>query len=114
MKALRQMLLDSHVSAVAIAVLLIWSVSYVLEGFWQPVFSTISFTMTAIAIRGLPFVPPRFSFAQREMIFVTCDELFNAAVSILAAIILSRWVYGMGPLRSLKMCHERLVRRDNV
>jgi hypothetical protein len=113
MKALRQILFDSHVSAVAIAVLLVWSLSYVLEGLWQPVFSAISFTMTAIAIRGLPFDVPRF-FAPRDMVFVSCDALFNAATSILAASILSRWVYGMGPLRSLKMCHERLVRRDNA
>ena len=114
MKALRQILFDSHVSAVAVVVLLVWSLTYILEGLWQPVFNLISFTMTAIAIRGLPFVPSRFSFSVREMMFASCDALFHAFTCILAAWILSRWVYGMGPLRSLTMCRERLARREDA
>jgi hypothetical protein len=47
MKALRQILFDSQVSAVATAVLLVWSLRYILEGLWQTVFSAISFTMIA-------------------------------------------------------------------
>jgi len=114
MKTFRQILFDSHVAAVAIAVLLVWSLSCILEGLWPPVFSAISFAMTAIAIRGLPFIPSRSSFSTRLIIFLSCDFLLRAFACVLAAWILSRWVYGMGPLSSLAMCRARLARRNHA
>jgi hypothetical protein len=110
--SLRQTLFDSHISAVTIAVLLVWSLGDFLEAVWPPAVSAISFLLTAIAIRGLPFVPPRFTISEREMILVSCDALFRASTNIVAAWILSHWVYGMGPLQSLKNCRERLTRRN--
>jgi hypothetical protein len=63
--SLRQILADSHVSAVAIAVLLIWLIDSVFEALWGPILNAASFLFTAVAVLGLPYIPPIFSFSQR-------------------------------------------------
>jgi hypothetical protein len=112
--SLRQILADSHVSAVAIAVLLLWSFDSVLEALWGPTLNAASFLFTAVAIFGLPYIPPIFSFSQRFMLLSIGFFLFNALSCFAAAWLLSRWVYGTGPFRSLKSYGERLVRRSHA
>jgi hypothetical protein len=112
--SLRQVLADSHVSAVAIAILLIWSFDSVLNAFWDPFLNAFSFLVTAVAILGLPYIPPQLSFSQRLMLITSCGSLFNAFSCLAAAWLLSRWVYGMGPVCSLKTYRERLARRRNA
>jgi hypothetical protein len=113
-RSVRQMLADSHVSAVAIAVLLIWSFDSVLDAFWNPFFTAVTFLVTAVAILGLPYIPPRLSFSQRSMLIITCAYLINAICCLAAAWLLSHWVYGKGPLQSLKRYRERLARRSHA
>jgi hypothetical protein len=110
----RQVLADSHVSAVAIAILLIWSFESVLDAFWDPFLNAFSFLITAVAILGLPYIPPQLSFSQRLMLITSCSSLFNALSCFAAAWLLSRWVYGMGPVHSLKSCRKRLARRRHA
>jgi len=40
--------------------------------------------------------------------------LYNAVVSLSAAWFLSRWVYGVGPVRSLTRYRESLIGRKDV
>ena len=112
--SLREMLANSYVAAVAIVALLIWSFDWVLDAFWDPILSAVSFLVTAVAVLGLPYIPPQFSFSQRGMLISTCFSLFNALTCLAAAWLLSRWVYGMGPLRSLRSYGQRLVRSNHV
>jgi hypothetical protein len=112
--SLRQVLADSHVSAVAIAILLIWSFDSVLDAFWNPFVNVFSFLATAVAILGLPYIPPQLTLSQRLMLITFCSFLFNAFSCFAAAWLLSSWVYGMGPLRSLKSYRERFARRRHA
>ena len=52
--SLRQILADSHVSAVAIVVLLIWSLGFLIDAVWNPILQAVSYLATAVAILGLP------------------------------------------------------------
>lgn len=112
--SLRQILADSHVSAVAIAVLLIWSFDSVFEALWGPILNAAGFLFNVVAILGLPYIPPTFGFSQRFVLLSIGIFLFNALSCLAAAWLLSRWVYGTGPFGSLKSYRERLVRRSHA
>jgi hypothetical protein len=109
----RQILTDSHVSAVAIVVLLLWSLNYLLDAVWDPTLQAVSYLATAVAILGLP-TPPLFTFARRTMLITSISYVIYALISFAAAWFLARWVYGAGPLSSLKSYRERLARRSHV
>jgi hypothetical protein len=112
--SLREILADSRIALVAVAVLLLWSFDSVLDALWDPIFSAISFLITAVALLGLPYIPPQFSFSQRSMLISTSFYLLEVLICFAAAWILSHWVYGMSPLRSLKSYGERLARRNHA
>ncbi len=112
--SLRQVLAESHISAVAIAILLIWSFNSAVEALWEPVFGLVSYLITAIAILGLPYIPPQFTFSQRGMLIRSCFLLSNAFICLASASLLSRWVYGNGLLRSLWKYRERFARRSHA
>lgn len=111
--SIRQILADSHVSAVAIVVLLIWSVDFLLNAVWDPVLQAVSYLAAAVAILGLP-TPPLFTFARRTILITSVSYVFDAFVSFAAAWLLARWIYGAGPLSSLKYYRERLARRSHA
>jgi hypothetical protein len=112
--SLRQTLADSHVSAVAIALLLFWSLSWAVRAFWWPFLRLVEFFATAAAVRDIPFIPPKLDVTDRYMLMNTGFFFFNAVIVLAAAWILSRWVYGEGPLHSLRRCRERLAGRTHV
>jgi hypothetical protein len=99
--SLRKILADSHVSAVAIAVLLYRSLDYAIWVLWGPLSLGI-------------FTFPNFPRADRFTLFTTFSYLFYSVVCLAAAGLLSRWVYGMGPLRSLSKYRTMLARRNHV
>jgi hypothetical protein len=109
----RQILADSHVSAVAIVVLLLWSLDYLLDAVWDPTLQAVSYLATAAAILGLP-TPPLFTFARRTILITSIAYVIYALISFAAAWFLARWVYGAGPLSSLKSYRERLARRSHA
>lgn len=109
----RQILADSHVSAVAIVVLLLWSLDFLLDAVWNPTLEAVSYLATAVAILGFP-VPPLFTFARRTMLITSVSYVFDALISFAAAWFLARWVYGAGPLSSLKSYRERLPGRSHA
>jgi hypothetical protein len=112
--SLKQILADYHVSAVAIAVLIYWSLYWGFSALWGPLGRAASFLFTAVAILDIPYGSSTFTTADRLMLTTTLAFLFNALVCLAAACLLSRWVYGAGPLRSLSKCRTRLARRNHV
>lgn len=112
--SLRKILADSHVSAIAIAVLLFWSLDSALWAFWGPLFRAASFLFTAVAILGIPYFSRTLTISDGFMFFITFSYLFNSFVFLATAGLLSRWVYGIGPLRSLNRYRTRLAGRNHV
>ena len=113
-RSLRQVLADSHVSAVAIVLLLLWSLDAAFRGLWEPAYRVGAFLLNAIAIWDIPYHSPTLTAADRLMWIGTFYFFYSAIGSFLAAWLLSRWVYGMGPLRSLAACRRNLIGRKHV
>ena len=107
-KSLSQVLAESHISAVAIAVLLLWTLDWGVRGLWTLVVPAADFVVTAIAIGGIPYAhtPVIWTF--------TVLYLLSSFLSLAAAWLLSRWVYGVGPFRSLTGYRRRVHRRNHA
>jgi hypothetical protein len=112
--SLRGTLAESNVSAVAIAVLLFWSLHWGILALKGPVFSALDWIVTAIAIGGIPFRDHGFTFSDRIFLATTFAYLFYSLLSFTAAWLLSRWIFGAGPFRSLAKYRPRVARRINV
>ena len=88
-RPLRQILADSDIAAVTIAVLLLWSLDGTFRALWGPVSRAVGFLFTAVAIFDIPYFSPTLTLADRFM-FVTATYLYGAVVSFTAAWLLSR------------------------
>lgn len=108
-RSLREVLTDSHVSAIAIAVLLFRSVDFAFWAFWEP----LSLKMLNIVLNFPHFVSTRI-VTDPITVFITFLDLFVALIFLAAAEILSRWLYGMGTLRSLSNYRTRLAKSAHV
>jgi uncharacterized membrane protein YccF (DUF307 family) len=106
----RDTLADSHVSAVAIVVLLFWSLDSGLRALWNPLSSIVEYLTTAVAILGIPFG----SAVNHRTLVLTWFGLFSALVSFASAGLLSRWIYGVGPLRALGKYRASLAWKHHV
>jgi hypothetical protein len=113
-RSLREILADSHIAAVAIAVLLLWSLNSGFQALRDPVPRAASFSVEAVAIRGIPFGSREMFFSDWIMLIPTFAYLLGAATSLGAAWLVSRWVFGAGPLTSLSKYGPRLARRKHV
>lgn len=102
---LRKVLADSHVSAVAIAVLLFQSLDAAFWVLWHPI---------SVAMTAFPSFPRTLLIPDRLTLFISFSYLFGSFVSLAASWLLSRWVYGMGPLRSLSKYRTILSRRNDA
>ena len=114
--SLRSTLAESHISAITVVVLLLWSSSSLGSTFLvlaRPTFRIAEYLLTAVAIRDVPFGSP-FAFGDRATLLVGAESLFNAVVRFAAAWMLARWVYGEGPLRSLTRYGTRISRRTDA
>ena len=112
--SLRKILADSHVSAVAIAVLLFWSLDSTFRALLGPLFHAVGFLFMAVAILDIPYFSRTLTVMDRISLVITFSYLFNSLVYLTAAGLLSRWVYGLGPLRSLTIYRTKLVRSNHV
>ena len=110
---LRNILAESHISAITIAVLLFWSLNAAFHALWSPLFRVAKYLFTAVAILGIPY-SGTITFEDRVMLFATISYLFSALVSFAAAWLLARWVYGDGPLRSLSRYSNRIARKNHA
>ena len=93
----RGVLVRSHVGAVTIVFLLLGAVGAALQGLSLHAVHAADFVLTAVAIRGLPLI----SAGDRMEAVIAAIYIYDAAIGIVAAWLLSRWVYGVGPLRAL-------------
>ena len=112
--SLRESLAESHVSAVTIAVLLIWSLDSGFQALWGPLSRAVRFLFTAVAILDIPYFSTSFNGEDRILLNSTLLYLFHFLITLAAAWLLSRWVYGEGPLRSLGTYGNRLIRSKHV
>lgn len=112
--ALRKILADSHISVVAIAVLLLWSLDWAFRALWSPLSRVIGFLVFAVAILDIPHFSTTLDVTDRFMLITTFSYLFGALVGLASAWLLSRWVYGVGPFRSLSLYRTRLTRRNHA
>jgi hypothetical protein len=112
--SVRETLAETHISAVAIALLLLWSLDSGVQALWGPLYRTAGFLFTALAIWDVPYFSHTLSVADRFMWMTTFSYVFGSLICLAAAWLLSRWVYGMGPLRSLSTHYSRLRRRTDV
>lgn len=111
-QSLREALADSHIAAVTIALLLFSSVDCTFRAVWPYAFEAISFIFTAVAIWDIPY----FSFdgVNRLQLVATLSYLYSAIVEVLAAWLMSRWIYGVGPVRSLIEQRRTLTRTQHA
>lgn len=108
--SIRRALVDSQVVAVAILVLLVWSLDSairVLDILWLP---ATDYLATAIAF-SFPNSP--YSSHDQVSALVTLAYLFEAITEVAAAWLLSRWAFGRGPLRALHRAKLLLLRRND-
>jgi hypothetical protein len=110
-RSLRHVLAESQVAAVAIPFLLLWALDSALGSIWGLVFRLGAFLLTAIAIWDIPYVPSTPTFSDRMMLISTAYFFYIAVVSSSGAWLLSRWVYGLGPISTLIVCRSKLLRR---
>jgi hypothetical protein len=113
-KSVRETLVASHISAIAVAVLLFLSLEYAVRALAQPLPSVVGFLATAIAIGGKPYISQRLSIADQFGLIPALFYLFWAVANLVAAWLLSRWMYGTGPFASLKGYGPVLARRNHV
>jgi hypothetical protein len=115
--SLREILADSDVAGVAIAVFLFWSLDsacWALLGLLGPLSRAAEFLITAVAIQGIPYSSRGLDVTDLFTFFQTFAYLFYSFAYVSAAWLLSQWVYGVSPLRSFSKYRTRLARRSHV
>ena len=116
--SLRRVLSDSHVAPIAITLLLARSFFEGIDGLTPPMAYSILgaaiFLIVAVTERELPLISPSLSGTDLLLLSEGLPHLANAAACACAAWLLSRWVYGQGPLRSLRNAWSERSRRSNA
>ena len=110
--SIRQILGDSHIAAVAIAVLLLRSFEFGVRSLAQPVVSLTGFLIDVVAIREIPY--GTFTSGQWFTLLPAFANFGGGVISLFAAWLLSRWVYGMGPFHSLTECSTKIARGNDA
>lgn len=112
--SLRETLAESHISAIGTALLLVWAFDWGFRTLWELFSRAAGFLFTAVAILDIPYISPTPTLVDRVMLVTTLFYLCSALISLAGAWLLSRWVYGMGPLRSLSQYRAKLTRRNHA
>jgi hypothetical protein len=118
--SLRKTLADSHVAAVTIAVLLFSSISAAFMALWGFIDGAL-YTLAAeaaakpsLADLNLDYATSRMLSEAMDNLPVTLSLMVSAFVCMFAAWLLSRWTYGVGPLRTLGSYRDRLSRKTHA
>ena len=115
--SLHKSLMDSHVAAAAIAILLFCSFCSASEALLDtlyPAVKAIFFLITAVAIRDIPYMSHSLDPVTRMKLLTVLFETLTALVDMAAAWLLARWIYGIGPLRILGNYREKIMRKANA
>lgn len=109
--SIQKALLDSHIVAMAIAVLLLWSLDsavHVLDVLWLPL---TDYLANAISSHSFPSSPHSMSHDVR--LSFTLLYVFAATSEAASAWVLSKWAFGLTPLRALANTSARLAHGRN-
>ncbi len=111
-RSLRDVLAESHIAAVAIAILVFWALVAAIRGILPLIVHAVAYLFTAVAILDVP----SFSVGLYERILVLkmCYGLFGASVTFAVAWLLSIWTYRVAPFQALSNCRSGLLRRNDV
>lgn len=113
-RSVREVLAQSHVAAVTVAVLVFVAFNASFSTVWPHVLEAITFVATAIAILDVPYFSTEITSYDKVVAFRMCTEFYTAVVAFSAAWVLSKWVYGVGPLRCLSEYRKRLLEGRNA
>ncbi len=108
-RSLREVLADSQVAAVAIAVFLLSGFDAAFRGLWEQLYRLGVFLFTAIAIWDVPYHSSTLTIFDRLNLIVTLYLLYSAIFCFAAAWGLSWWVYGHGPFHSLVVSSRKFM-----
>lgn len=115
--SLRKVLIDSHVAAITIASLLVVSLCAAFMALWGFADGFLHF-LAAEAAGKPPFALLKLAYLTSYMhsdflinLPIRLSILVSALVCMLAAWLLSRWTYGVGPLGALGSYRDKLSRK---
>jgi hypothetical protein len=103
--SLRKVVADSYIAAVAITMLLLWSLDEFIRSVpyvWQ------------FATRGVSYSSGVLRMGYPDWLLLALGYLIDILVKLGSAWLLARWAYGVGPLNSLGKCCAKLAGRDYV
>jgi hypothetical protein len=101
------------VADVAIVWLLVQSLSLTFEVIWPPIGRAVGFVFMTIAILDIPYHSSGFSLAGRMELIQLSNSVISAFGAAASAWLISRWVYGAGPIRSLSVRCKKLKRSSH-
>jgi hypothetical protein len=113
-RSVREVLAESHIAAVTIAIFLFWFLDCLFLAFWPPIFAGLEFVFTAVAIFDIPYISPGVNLADRLALVSGFSHFYAALTGLLAANLVSRWVYDMGPLRALSVYYGKQIGRKHA
>jgi hypothetical protein len=108
--SLRKTLVDSHVAAVIVAVLLFASIEGICFGADHLVRSMVLFIQLYVNNRLRDF-SSELDYQDPFMLFATLSTFALATAAILCAWLVSYWAYDVGPLRSLAPYRDKITRK---
>ena len=111
MSSIRRALAGSHVAAVTIAILLLWTIDGAFRAFWPPFLRATNYVMMAVATLDVSYLHPKLSYVDRSVLLFSCLYVYGTVVSLSAAWILSLWVYRTGPFGVMRRYHVRFKER---
>ncbi|MGA7794188.1 MAG: hypothetical protein WCA19_14225 [Candidatus Acidiferrales bacterium] len=116
----REVLAYSHIAAIAIAVLLVWSIDSGVKAVLSLLVLAFEFSDSVVTAglmwwqNGINLMRSRDMFFDPSLFVMTMKYFFWTVSSFGAAWIVSRCVYGVGPLRTLSTYRTRVARTDYV
>jgi hypothetical protein len=112
--SLRAVLAETHVADLAIAWLVLRALESAFWVVWPPIGRATGFVFMAIAIMDVPYHSSTLDLVGRVELLEMSRSLISALAAAASAWVLSRWMYGVGPIRSLSMSCKRLRRSSHV
>lgn len=112
--SLRAVLAETHVADVAIAWLVLQVFMSMFWVVWPPIAGAAVYLFTAIAIMDIPYHSNGLDYTDHLRLLEMSLSLISALAAAASAWALSRWVYGVGPIRGLTMSCKRLRRSSYV
>jgi len=110
--SLRKILIESHIAAIAIAMLVLGSLEFGFRALCTLLWPVATLLFTTVAIFDIPYFSHTFS-PQEWYILMTAVSFFLGALANLgAAWALAYWVYRAGPMRGLTKHYAHLPGRN--